>query len=342
METTTTTTTPTPSAQPKSRGTQLHWKGEEQEFVRTDGKPRKVYEFEDFLEQVERIPEILVARFESREWRRADYRERLKEGAPTPGPKRVAPEIDVSEVEVWLGQIQKRALESEAVPVVPYRAWKGKQDKAFIANSKRIVGTVTRTGTMRKTVRVSRNVQVWDVRLQKYYTRAAHALVHDPDDLLVEGDVVSYVPGFPPSIARDRKEKGRPLAVRGKVSFTVVDVVTPFGQSVRDRLAARSPPRAEEAEADEGVEEADETLPGDAAAEGKHAQVMAAIRRSLSTHQGPRPVTLGDRAKRSISLHFDEPRSETAQLIDSRYGTKGLLLYLPEAKLHTLKLAATE
>ncbi|KEF53707.1 uncharacterized protein A1O9_10108 [Exophiala aquamarina CBS 119918] len=122
-----------------------------------------------------------------------------------------------------------------------YRAWKG-EDKAFVEKSSKLVGTVTRTGTMRKTVRVSRNVQVWDAHLQKHYTRASHALVHDPDELLVEGDVVSYVAGFPPSIVKDRLEKGRAVDVKGKVNSTVVDVLTPFGRTMADRLWARVVP----------------------------------------------------------------------------------------------------
>lgn len=92
---------------------------------------------------------------------------------------------------------------------------------------------------MRKTVRVSRNVQIWDAHLQKYYTRETHALVHDPDELLVEGDLVSYG-GFPPSIAKERLEKGRPVNTKGKVNCCVFDVLTPFGSTVAQRLQARS------------------------------------------------------------------------------------------------------
>lgn len=92
---------------------------------------------------------------------------------------------------------------------------------------------------MRKTVRVSRNVQVWDRNLQKYYTREAHALVHDPDDLLVEGDLVSYG-GFPPSLERDRRARDRPVDTKGKVACCVFDVLTPFGSSVEQRIQARS------------------------------------------------------------------------------------------------------
>jgi hypothetical protein len=106
---------------------------------------------------------------------------------------------------------------------------------------------------MRKTVRVSRNVQVWDQQLQKYYTRAAHALVHDPDDLLVEGDVVRYG-GFPPSIEKDRREKGRPVATKGKVAFAVFDVLTPFGSTVAQRVQARGGAAVADAEADADID----------------------------------------------------------------------------------------
>ncbi|KIW11528.1 hypothetical protein PV08_10829 [Exophiala spinifera] len=55
-----------------------------------------------------------------------------------------------------------------------------------------LVGRVSRVGTMNKTVRVSRTIQVWDRHLRKYYKRKAHDMVHDPFNILNEGDVVEY------------------------------------------------------------------------------------------------------------------------------------------------------
>ncbi|KIX00946.1 uncharacterized protein Z518_10012 [Rhinocladiella mackenziei CBS 650.93] len=86
---------------------------------------------------------------------------------------------------------------------------------------------------MRKTVRVSRTIQIWDKYLQKYYKKEAHHLVHDPNDILNEGDVITYGP-FPPSIRRDREKKGR-IGGKKLVKYMVREVITPFGQQVEQR-----------------------------------------------------------------------------------------------------------
>ncbi|KAK5060985.1 hypothetical protein LTR84_007526 [Exophiala bonariae] len=150
--------------------------------------------------------------------------------AATPNPP--APDTEKSST-VFHEQSKPRGYEPDS-----YRVWRG-EDEDFVKTSESFIGRVSRTGTMRKTVRVSRNVQVWDAHLQKYYTREKHALVHDPDDLLVEGDLVSYG-GFPPSIAKARLEKGRPVDTKGRVSCCVFDVLTPFGSTVAQRVQARS------------------------------------------------------------------------------------------------------
>jgi len=84
---------------------------------------------------------------------------------------------------------------------------------------------------MSKTVAVSTNRQHFDRFLQKHYTKAAKALVHDPDQTLVEGDVVEY--GLFP--AQERAHRIR--TGRGKkVKYVVRSVVTPFGVPLDQRV----------------------------------------------------------------------------------------------------------
>jgi len=104
-------------------------------------------------------------------------------------------------------------------------------DIEFIETSRRIVGIVTRTGTMSKTVAVSTNRQHFDRFLQKHYTKAAKTLVHDPGEMLVEGDVIEYGL-FPPQERAHRIRTGR-----GKrVKYVVRNVVTPFGVPLDQRV----------------------------------------------------------------------------------------------------------
>ncbi|KAK5072836.1 hypothetical protein LTR64_000754 [Lithohypha guttulata] len=60
--------------------------------------------------------------------------------------------------------------------------------------SELFTGTVSRVGTMAHCVQVTRNIQVWDKFLRKYYTRPERIRVHDPSpaNFLREGDVVEY------------------------------------------------------------------------------------------------------------------------------------------------------
>lgn len=55
-------------------------------------------------------------------------------------------------------------------------------------------GIVSRVGTMPHCIQVTRQVQVWDSFIQKYYTRPERLLVHDPSPatFLREGDVIEY------------------------------------------------------------------------------------------------------------------------------------------------------
>jgi ribosomal protein S17 len=84
---------------------------------------------------------------------------------------------------------------------------------------------------MAKTVAVSTNRQYFDRFLQKHYTKPSKTLVHDPNETLVEGDVIEYGL-FPPAERRERIEKGK-----GKrVKYVVRGVVTPFGVPLDQRV----------------------------------------------------------------------------------------------------------
>ncbi|KAK4938647.1 hypothetical protein LTR10_020915 [Elasticomyces elasticus] len=106
-------------------------------------------------------------------------------------------------------------------------------DAAFLSSTFSLTGHVSRVGTMRKTVHVSRTVQVWDAYLQKHYKRSTHDLVHDPHDILNEGDVITYGP-FPPSLLVPREQKGQ-IGGKNRVRFVLRDVITPFGTPVDQR-----------------------------------------------------------------------------------------------------------
>lgn len=86
---------------------------------------------------------------------------------------------------------------------------------------------------MQKTVRVTRTVQVWHRHFQKHYKRPHHDLVHDPTNILAEGDVVTYGP-FPAAERAERVAMGKMGRDHG-VKYVLREVVTPFGTAVEQR-----------------------------------------------------------------------------------------------------------
>lgn len=83
---------------------------------------------------------------------------------------------------------------------------------------------------MSKTVAVSTTRQYFDRFLQKHYTKPSKTLVHDPTEMLVEGDVIEYGL-FPPAERAQRIKMGK-----GKrVKYMVLRVVTPFGVPLEQR-----------------------------------------------------------------------------------------------------------
>lgn len=90
---------------------------------------------------------------------------------------------------------------------------------------------------MAKTVAVATTRQYFDRFLQKHYTRASKTLVHDPNEMLVEGDVIEYAL-FPPAERAQRIKMGK-----GKrVKYLVVRVVTPFGMPLEQRTTGTVTP----------------------------------------------------------------------------------------------------
>jgi ribosomal protein S17 len=103
-------------------------------------------------------------------------------------------------------------------------------DSDFVKTSRRITGTVIRTDTMAKTAAVATNRQHFDRFLQKHYTKPSKTLVHDPQDVLVEGDVIEYGL-FAPAERAERIKMGK-----GKrVKYVLRRVVTPFGSPLDER-----------------------------------------------------------------------------------------------------------
>jgi ribosomal protein S17 len=103
-------------------------------------------------------------------------------------------------------------------------------DSGFVKTSRRITGTVIRTDTMAKTAAVATTRQHFDRFLQKHYTKPSKTLVHDPQDVLVEGDVIEYGL-FAPAERAERIKMGK-----GKrVKYVLRRVVTPFGSPLDER-----------------------------------------------------------------------------------------------------------
>jgi RNA recognition motif-containing protein len=104
-----------------------------------------------------------------------------------------------------------------------------KQDEEYTRTQPLKTGTVSRTGTMLKTVAVTTNHRRLDKYTQTHHVQEETELVHDPQGILVEGDLIKYQ-HFPPDLYAER-------AMRGKknVKFVLKEVVTPFGIPVEDR-----------------------------------------------------------------------------------------------------------
>ncbi|KAF7508700.1 hypothetical protein GJ744_008947 [Endocarpon pusillum] len=97
-----------------------------------------------------------------------------------------------------------------------------------------LVGTVSRVGTMSKTVQISYNTQRFDNWLKRHIQHPTRILAHEPTGYLHVGDVVEFA-RFTPATMADRYESGKLNRRGGGVRFEVYRVITPFGQPVEER-----------------------------------------------------------------------------------------------------------
>jgi ribosomal protein S17 len=83
---------------------------------------------------------------------------------------------------------------------------------------------------MSKTVAVATTRQYFDRFLQTHYTKSSKVLVHDPQEMLIEGDVIEY--GLFPPVERAHRMK---MGKGKRVKYVVMRVVTPFGVPLEQR-----------------------------------------------------------------------------------------------------------
>lgn len=116
------------------------------------------------------------------------------------------------------------------------------RDQDYIRTAALITGTVTRAGKSPKTVSVTTNRRYLDEATKTHHISEESVLVHDPQNILVEGDVIKYQ-HFPPDLYEARAARGK----KG-VRFVLKEVVTPFGVPVEERVQNRqvSSPSEEE------------------------------------------------------------------------------------------------
>ncbi|KAK1844089.1 ribosomal protein s17 [Colletotrichum chrysophilum] len=81
-------------------------------------------------------------------------------------------------------------------------------------------GVVVTAGRMSKTVKVRVGGQQWNQKVQKMFTKPKKYLVHDPNNSLRQGDIVSIVPGW-----RRSPQK----------RHVVKSIIAPHGTPIEDR-----------------------------------------------------------------------------------------------------------
>jgi ribosomal protein S17 len=96
------------------------------------------------------------------------------------------------------------------------------------------VGTVSRVGTMSKTVQITFNTEYFDKWFKRRMQQPRHILAHEPTGYLRAGDVVHFA-RFTPATMTDRFESGKLDRRGGGVRFEVHRVMTPFGEALEDR-----------------------------------------------------------------------------------------------------------
>ncbi|POS82292.1 hypothetical protein EPUL_005950, partial [Erysiphe pulchra] len=85
---------------------------------------------------------------------------------------------------------------------------------------KSIPAVVISAGLMQKTVKARTGMQEWNSRIKKNFNRHKDVLVHDPNDSLRTGDIISISSG---------------MRVSKTVRHTVENIIAPFGTPIEDR-----------------------------------------------------------------------------------------------------------
>ncbi|RKF58802.1 putative ribosomal protein s17 [Golovinomyces cichoracearum] len=92
--------------------------------------------------------------------------------------------------------------------------------KAVEKAARSIPAVVISAGLMQKTVKVRIGVQQWDSLIKKNFNRSRNVLVHDPNDSLRTGDIISISPGW---------------RISKSVRHIVDKLVAPFGTPAEER-----------------------------------------------------------------------------------------------------------
>lgn len=137
-----------------------------------------------------------------------NLREKLKESTYNGPREEIAVPMDaesetmMTEMESQLDDVKDYIVEARMIlqglpPPQHYLTPEAHRDPKYRAQpepSQLFTGTVSRVGTMPHCIQVTRQVQVWDSFIKKYYTRPERLLVHDPSppNFLREGDIIEY------------------------------------------------------------------------------------------------------------------------------------------------------
>lgn len=127
----------------------------------------------------------------------------------------------------------------EALPVgdeeyVSARENLSTRDEEYVCTQPLVTGTVSRIGTMLRTVAVTTTRRYLDAYTKTHHLKEETVLLHDHDGILAEGDVVKYQ-HLPPDLHEKRLAEGQT-----NVKHVLREVVTPFGIPVAERTPTLS------------------------------------------------------------------------------------------------------
>jgi RNA recognition motif-containing protein len=124
---------------------------------------------------------------------------------------------------------RKTMLDKVSRPGHVFREPLSARDEEYVRTKPLITGTVSRTGTMLMTVAVTTNRRYLDADTKTHHVKEETVLVHDPEGILAEGDVVKYQ-HLPPDVYGKRAALGKT-----NVKHILKEIVTPFGIPVEER-----------------------------------------------------------------------------------------------------------